>query len=461
MSTVKHSHTLWSPADTFKDVAEALGITNLPEEVSKTLAMDVEYRLHEIIEQALKFMKHSKRSTLTTSDISHALRVLNVEPLYGYETSRALNYREALVGPGQTLYYIDDEDEVDFEQIINQPLPKVPREVSFTAHWLAIEGVQPAIPQNPQSSEIRAMPPQLRGSQTSNSVAAMANEAEIKPLVRHVISRELQLYFDTVVSAIMPPSDNQAAQPDAADVEAKRQAALQSLRSDPGLHQLTPYFVQFAQEKISQNLKSSYSIVSTMLEVVDALVHNPTIFIEPYIHHIMPVVLTPLLAKQTGSQPITNETYHIRDYAASLLEFLCQNYGPAFQTLKPRAARTLLKGFLDLTRPTSAMYGSLAGIAALGPEVVRVVVVGNLKAWYEGVVANQVSDEDKDKLRDRLLKTLRVLLKQAPPASELTKVDPEVLQDKVGADLAHVISSQADGDVLAFAILMDDLVKET
>jgi hypothetical protein len=28
-------------------------------------------------------------------------------------------------------------------------LPKVPKQTSFTLHWLAVEGVQPRIPQNP------------------------------------------------------------------------------------------------------------------------------------------------------------------------------------------------------------------------------------------------------------------------------------------------------------------------
>lgn len=33
-------------------------------------------------------------------------------------------------------------------QIIDAPLPKAPLETSVVAHWLAIEGVQPAIPEN-------------------------------------------------------------------------------------------------------------------------------------------------------------------------------------------------------------------------------------------------------------------------------------------------------------------------
>ncbi len=34
-------------------------------------------------------------------------------------------------------------------QIIEAPLPKAPLDTAVVAHWLAIEGVQPAIPENP------------------------------------------------------------------------------------------------------------------------------------------------------------------------------------------------------------------------------------------------------------------------------------------------------------------------
>jgi transcription initiation factor TFIID subunit 6 len=67
------------PVDSIKDVAESLGIATLSPDAAKQLAMDVEYRLQEVIQEALKFMRHSKRTVLSPTDISNALRMLNIE----------------------------------------------------------------------------------------------------------------------------------------------------------------------------------------------------------------------------------------------------------------------------------------------------------------------------------------------------------------------------------------------
>lgn len=124
------SKLVWNP-DNIRDVAESVGISMLNEEAVRILTQEVEYRVGQVIVEAMRFMRQGKRTTLGTQDVAQALRVLDIEPLYGYESTRPLRFGEASLGPGQPLFYIEDE-EVDFEKLINAPLPKVPRDITFT-----------------------------------------------------------------------------------------------------------------------------------------------------------------------------------------------------------------------------------------------------------------------------------------------------------------------------------------
>lgn len=67
------------PKDSVKDVAETLGIVNLRDNVAVALAADIEYRIRDIAQSASKYMRHSKRTQLTTGDIDSALREKNIE----------------------------------------------------------------------------------------------------------------------------------------------------------------------------------------------------------------------------------------------------------------------------------------------------------------------------------------------------------------------------------------------
>lgn len=81
---LNYSFTAWSPLQTVKDISDQLGLKNVSNDVLKTLAMDVEYRILEVIENANKLKKFSKRSKLTHDDIQKSMELLNLEPLFGY-----------------------------------------------------------------------------------------------------------------------------------------------------------------------------------------------------------------------------------------------------------------------------------------------------------------------------------------------------------------------------------------
>ena len=475
-SKVPLSHTLWSPHDTVKDAAESLGI-NLPEEAAKNLAMDVEYRIHEILETAIKFMRHSKRKLLMTSDINHALKILNIEPLYGYDNSQPLSFKEALVGAGgQTLYYIDNH-EIEFEKLINQELPSVPRQTTFTAHWLAIEGVQPMIPQNPLPSEIKSLPPIIRGATSSilgndilnsgfsneNSVKDAPNgadagaknkkltekEVEVKPLVKHVLSKELKLYFDKVVEVLISTDPEK---------ESLKYAAISSLKNDPGLHQLVPYFIQFVAEQITNQLRN-IDILSTMLEVISALADNKTIFLDPYVHALMPCILTLLLAKRIGpiikdnsSNEVLKNQLAVREFAAILLEHIIKVYGSSYSTLKPRVTRTLLRALLDSSKPIGTHYGALLGLKNMGNEVVKLVLIGNLKMWCKLVIDEGNKNEtEREILLNTTLDILRNLRIDLDKADDMEVDDTDLsdeikdkLKDRLGDTLGNLVLEQPD-----------------
>lgn len=498
MSEQQQSYTIWSPQDTVRDVADSLGITNVSDDVLRSLAMDVEYRILEIIEQAVKFKRNSKRDVLTTDDIARALRVLNVEPLYGYEDNsirdKEISFNK-FTGQGcQVMYYLDDE-EVDFDKLINEPLPEVPRLPTFTTHWLAVEGVQPTIPQNPNLNELRitqlpltrgAIVTALNDTSIQTSISEEKSEhvsqvkpgqaSEIKPLVKHVFSKELQIYFNKVVGALTSKEQTLNAQH-------MKAAALTSLRCDTGLHQLVPYFVQFIAEQITHNL-SDLHLLTTMLEMIYSLLSNQSIFLDPYVHSLMPSILTLLLAKKLGGpKPTSDEdrqdylekTNALRDFSSTLLDYVLKKFPQVYKSLKPRVTRTLLKTFLDSNRSFGTYYGCIRGVCVLKNETIR-FFLGNLQNWAKLVFEEKTSSledleiKEASKLSKKEVLLLAELIVNAlsllksdlpenytPETKHVTEEDKSKTVSRIGVTVASCLFAREDAKLIIDSIFFGEV----
>ncbi|KAH7413781.1 hypothetical protein DE146DRAFT_638576 [Phaeosphaeria sp. MPI-PUGE-AT-0046c] len=460
--------SVWNP-DNVRDVAESVGIASLADNVVEELARDVDFRLAQVLEEAMKFMRHGKRTTLSTHDISHALKVLNVEPLYGYESTRPLRFGEASLGPGQPLYYVEDE-EVDFEKLINAPLPKVPREITFTAHWLAVEGVQPSIPQNPTTNTADLLP---KGPNANPHLAAAngLDNVNVKPLVKHVLSKESQELFAKLSSALT----------DETNIEWQN-AALAAIRTEPGIHQLTTYLLSFIAEKVTHNMKNLF-VLHQMMQATQALLDNQAIYLDPYMAYMVPPILTCCTGRHLGptaqqaSSSASSETligngvsgahasqfdhFQLRTYAASLLSRICQKGSATNQGLKARIARTCLKQFMDPDKSPGTHYGALRALMSIThSEGVQILILPNLKAYSDDVLKVKLAEETSRNDIERVIGLLLRALESVATSSRLSVANGttdlenlrERLNEKVGDVLTDRIISRQRKDVAEYLL---------
>jgi transcription initiation factor TFIID subunit 6 len=260
-------------------------------------------------------MRHARRTTLTTSDLEQALRVLNIEPLYGHSPHAPLTFRRVpnTGAGGVPLFFVEDE-EVEFDRVLREDKISLPRPTRWTAHWLAVEGVQPLIPENPPAipregdsapdlnKGIHGQPAGAAATRIQNgiptsisglgvsagvqaSVQGKTQQLQQQQLVKQVLSRELQLYYTRLTGSLLPSTSDPSAD------AVKRTAALASLRHDAGLQALLPYLVRWVGEGVVALLKTeddangdtTGSTLEMYMDVISALLENTTLFVEPYV----------------------------------------------------------------------------------------------------------------------------------------------------------------------------------
>ncbi|TYH21093.1 hypothetical protein ES288_A04G015000v1 [Gossypium darwinii] len=299
------------PKEAIEVIAQSIGITNLSPDVALALAPDVEYRVREIMQEAIKCMRHSRRTVLTTDDVDSALNLRNVEPICGFASRDALRFKKA--AGHKDLFYIDDKD-VEFKEVLESPLPKAPLDTSVTSHWLAIEGIQPAIPEN---ASIEAPSDGKKAEYKEDGLSV-----DVKLPIKHVLSRELQ---------------------------------------------------------VARNL-NNFPLMFALMRVARSLLQNEHLHIEPYLHQLMPSIITCLVAKRLGNK-FTENHWELRNFAAKLVASICKRFGHVYHNLQPRVTRTLLHAFLDPTKTFPQHYGAIQGLAALGPSVLLEPEIKRHEAW--------------------------------------------------------------------------------
>ena len=414
-------------------MAESVGISGLNEEIVHLVNADMEFRLKEIVQDAIKFTTHAKRRKMIPSDIDSALRAKNIEPLYGFDCTEYVPFKHTS-GGGKELFY-QEEQELDLAELISAPLPRVSIEPTLRAHWLAVNGVQPTIPYNPTPISLDEQQKEsLHHELTYGKLddggkgdGASQDWSRLKQVqVTHSLSLEQQLYYKEMTEACIGGSDT------------KRQEALVNLSTDTGLYQLLPYFSNFIAEGIKVNISQrKLNMLKFLMKMAKALADNSNIYLEKCLHELVPAILSCLLGKQLCMRPEAEDHWSVRDFAAKIVAIFCKKFSNPSNSLQTRVIRIYSKALLDTTKGLSVHYGAVMGLVELGQDAVTSVVIPKLK--WESQLIKLVQKNDANNMLEQLAANrLQTLLQKHCPRSLMLIRKPTDTVEQYQNDYGHL-----------------------
>ncbi|KHN74863.1 Transcription initiation factor TFIID subunit 6 [Toxocara canis] len=416
-------------AEYVKTAAETIGISNLSEQCASHIGASTTYVVKEVLEQAKKFAAHGRRKRVIADDFDAALafkgyaevleqakkfaahgrrkRVIaddfdaalafkGYAPLFGFSSKEGVPFR--LVGStGRDLFVSDDHD-IDLATVVNAPLAKVPVDTTVKAHWLVIDGEQPAVPENPtpileEDASASAIVERIEATEQGPTILSQAakmvrktEQVQIKTMTTHALSVEQQIFFKEITEAIMGSDD------------ARRTEALHSLQTDAGIQVLLPRFSLAIAEGVRCNIvHHNLAILIYLMRMIQSLASNPALCLDRCLHELLPSILSCILSKQLCARPDTDNHWALREFSSRLLSTICRAYN--VNGLRSRITQVLTRVWRDEHSTLSTLYGSLYALNELGVDTIRAVVIPRAPQLSNDIKKAQ---SDKSNAADRI-----------------------------------------------------------
>jgi len=148
--------------------------------------------------------------------------------------------------------------------------------------------------------------------------------------------------------------------------------ALSSLIQDSGLQELAPFMINYVTKNLYKHVGNPEHC-RTLIRMAQALLVNPHIHLELYLHQLLPAILTMVVAQRLSSKSFDNH-WILRYEAALCLVQTCNLFGEDYATLTARVLKTLSDA-IGPDKSLSTRYGGLVAITFFGPKAINAFVL--------------------------------------------------------------------------------------
>ena len=83
------------------------------------------------------------------------------------------------------------------------------------------------------------------------------------------------------------------------------------------------------------------------MRMVKSLLENQTLFLEKYLHELIPAVTTCIVARQLCARPDVDNHWALRDFASRLMSNICKNFNTSTNNVQTRMTRMYAEGKLQ------------------------------------------------------------------------------------------------------------------
>jgi transcription initiation factor TFIID subunit 6 len=418
----------------------------------------MEEHLSGIIRDALAIQRHAKRtrmhqhqpqtSTSNNNNTGVEYRPTFRRRLHAADINLALQLRGCERLYATNVVAAEKEDafrKLDLEAYLRQEsIVEPPTEIAAHRHWLAVDGMQPNIPENPTSTVNQPTAAVAAAAARATNAAAVAQQLpvdatglEVHRLQAKMLSEELQLYYTRVHLAL----ERGNATPETAS---QQEVVLQSLASDTGLQELVPFLVRYIQTEIHRRI-ANVEHCRTLVRAATAMLRNPHLHLELHMHELLPALFSCVVAKR-----LPGNHWALRRDAALALLTTCQVFGKDYVNLQVTILQPLCNA-LGPDKGLASRYGGMAAVTLFGPKAVDAYLLEViLLSWDDWEKALESPSRDKDIVeairmcQQAALTAMYVYMHHVDPAEKAKRVDWEDLSERFGDRLVSLQGEETD-----------------